>query len=1026
MRSQCIKAVSQALGRQLTKAEADAITGKITASLRNLARRDPAGFGGKSTAQRLQEAAIEAGKSVLAEAKLKQTRVALQVQAHQRIQSFIAERVAEGMSPLQALDRLIAFDADMRSKTVSIESWAEGVNADLVSRMLDALDVAKARWFGLADNPKGARDLIMEIRGQDSGNPQAKAGAKVWKEVTESARLRFNRAGGDIGKLDDWGMPQHHSQARVAKAGRDKWVADTAPLLDRGNYFNPDGTRMSDVQLNDFLRNAYDTIATGGANKLAPGQFRGAGARANRGSTSRQIHFRDADSYLKYQESYGDRSLPEIILGHVEGISKDIALVEAFGPNPDSTYRYFRDQAAKDSVTADPTKLGGIESQKVKVDNLYNVVTGKTLPVANERIANGFDTVRNWLVASRLGSAVITSLSDEATMRLVAQTNNLPQLRLIKNQLATLNVANRVEERMANRAGLGLRAMLGTLNRFGTDSLVRSKSRKLANFVIRAQGLTAITEARRRAFSVTMMDAIGSVVRDHGKLSDLDPVDNATLLSKGVTEADYAVWKAAKAEDWGSGNKNMLTTESIYRTSDADIDPVIAPRVKELKDSAQAEIADLSARDAQDQTWIGKRSSDLTAWLNKSMSIVAARTAKADAAAKPRFEALSEKMNEMREAIDGARGMWDTPRDANTPGIDPAQTVGFYGKGTLRGLGVTEGKALQSLTRLNERARELKRELDGFKKDELDALGQKFDERRVELTEFIDRANERSKRRQQVADRINRDIAPKIEAERMRARETAATKLLGIILEESDMAVIQPGARERTLMHANIQSGTFKGELARSFFQFKAFPIAMITRHVRRGLAGKAANPAVYLAALVASTTVLGVISMQVNEVLSGRDPRNLNPAEKGGVRGWFAGMLKGGSLGLYGDFLFGEASRYGQTPIAAALGPTVGLAESVLQLTQQNAMEALGGKDTSFGAEATRFVRSNTPGANLWYAKAALDHLIFHQLQEFFSPGYLAKMRARSRREYNQDFYWQPGEVLPDRAPDLGALVGD
>lgn len=842
MKQKCIKAVSDVLGRELTKAEADAITGKITQALRNLSRRDPAGFAAKPNSQRLQEAAIEAGNAVLAEAKLKQTRLALQVQAHQRIQSFIDDRVAEGMTQLDALDRLIAFDADMRSKTVSIESWAEAVNADLTSRMLDALVVAKARWFGLADNPQGARDLIMEIRGQDSGNAQAKAGAKVWKDVTEQARLRFNRAGGDIGKLDDWGMPQHHSQRLVAKAGKDQWVSDITPLLDRRNYFNPDGTRMTDAQLDSFLREAYDTIATGGANKLMPGQFMGSGARANRGSTARQIHFRDAETYLKYQELYGDKSLPEVILGHVDGISKDIALVEAFGPNPDSTFRYFRDKAVQEAKLANPTDVGKIDSKSVKVENLYNVVTGKTVPVANERIATTFDTLRNWLVASRLGSAIITSLSDEGTLRLVARTNNLPQLRLLKNQLATLNIANKIEERMANRAGLGLRAMIGTLNRFGTDSLVGGTSRKLANFVIRAQGLTAITEARRRAFSVTMMDAIGSVVRDHGKLSDLDPVDNATLLSKGVTETDYAVWKAAKQEDWGSGNKNMLTTESIYRIPDADIDAVV---------------------------------------------------------------------------------------------------------------GTTDAKG------------------------------------------------------------------------RIRAREQAATKLLGIILEESDMAVIQPGARERALMHAGTQAGTWKGEMTRSFFQFKAFPISMITRHWRRGLSGNAGNRAVYLASLMASTAVLGVMSMQANEVLNGRDPRNLNPAEKGGVRGWIAGLLKGGSFGLYGDFLFGTESRFGQTPIAAALGPTVGLGESVLQLTQQNMVQLLQGKDTDFGAEATRFVRSNTPGANLWYAKAALDHLIFHQLQEYFSPGYLNKMRARARKDFGQDYYWEPGEPLPERAPDIGAVAG-
>jgi len=28
--------------------------------------------------------------------------------------------------------------------------------------------------------------------------------------------------------------------------------------------------------------------------------------------------------------------------------------------------------------------------------------------------------------------------------------------------------------------------------------------------------------------------------------------------------------------------------------------------------------------------------------------------------------------------------------------------------------------------------------------------------------------------------------------------------------------------------------------------------------------------------------------------------------------------------------------------------------------------------------------------------------------------------------KDWNQDYYWQPGDIAPDRAPDLGAIVGD
>jgi hypothetical protein len=93
------------------------------------------------------------------------------------------------------------------------------------------------------------------------------------------------------------------------------------------------------------------------------------------------------------------------------------------------------------------------------------------------------------------------------------------------------------------------------------------------------------------------------------------------------------------------------------------------------------------------------------------------------------------------------------------------------------------------------------------------------------------------------------------------------------------------------------------------------------------------------------------------------------------------------------------------------------GLVEEALNLTQGNLIQYAQGKETHAGAEAIRFIKGNTPGANLWYAKAALDHLIWNQAAEYLSPGYLSSMRSRARREFGQDFYWAPDSAVPRRA---------
>ncbi len=836
MRPECIKAVAAALGRPLKPTEARDIENRVLAAMRDLAREDPQAWAQKPQTQRLGEAGVRAAENLVAEAKLKQQRLALQTNALARLAQHKADQAARGISGLDSVDRLVAFHADGKSHALSVETQAQAIERDSLRQMLDTLEASDPKFFGLFENHAGVRDIMREVFGESTGNASAKNGAKLWKDSAENLRARFNAAGGDVGKLDDWGMPHHHSQRKVAKAGRDAWVAEVLPRLNRDKYVNEDGSRMSDPQVVAFLGEAYTTIATGGANKVEPGQPKGNGMRANRGNAQRQIHFKSADDYLEYQSRFGDRTLYEVMVGHIAGVSKDIALVETFGPNPDHTFRYLRDQAVKEQKLADPTQVGKVDEAAINSENLYNIVAGKISPVASKALAESFDTLRSWLVASRLGSAVITSFSDDATLHLTGKLNNLPAMRLLANELSTLNPANRVEKRMALRAGLAMNTLISSLNRFGQEGLGRSFSSKLANTVLRASGLNAITEARRRAFGVTMMSSLGSVVREHGALKDLDASDHRILLSKGITEADFAVWKAAKVENWGGGNDTMLTPDAIYRTPD----------------SAIAHLGDPT-----------------------------------------------------------------------------------------------------------------------------------------------------------------------------KLREQAATRLLGIVLEETNMAVIEPGAKDRALTGAGLQRGTWKGELTRSFFLFKSFPISMLTRHAVRGWSmPNRGGRAAYLSTLFAATTVLGMASLQVNEVLKGRDPRKM--VGDGSVKNWLAAMLKGGSLGIYGDFIFSERSQYGRSLVTDMSGPVAGLVDEADKLTRGNAFEAAKGEKTHIGAESVKFVKDNLPGANLWYTKAALDHLVFHQLQEYFSPGYLGKMRQRAQRDFGQSFWWEPGDKLPERAPDFAAAVDE
>ncbi|MFS9573621.1 hypothetical protein Q6277_04170, partial [Klebsiella quasipneumoniae] len=204
-------------------------------------------------------------------------------------------------------------------------------------------------------------------------------------------------------------------------------------------------------------------------------------------------------------------------------------------------------------------------------ENLYNFIAGKTQPIANPHIARWSDNIRNWMVASRLGSALLASFSDLGTMYMSAKVANIPMNRLFMNQLEAMNPANRTELARARRAGLAMESLLGSVNRWAMDNMGPSVSRWAATAVMRASGLTAWTDAHKRAYGVTMMGSLGEVVSRAPDLRSLDDSDFRILKSKGITEQDFSVWKLAQQEDWGNGNTTMLTPESIMRIPDAAV-----------------------------------------------------------------------------------------------------------------------------------------------------------------------------------------------------------------------------------------------------------------------------------------------------------------------------------------------------------------------------------------------------------------------------------------------------------------------
>jgi hypothetical protein len=809
MKAQCAQAAMKAAGRQLSDAELRAIDDSIGNFMRHPPQKLLDTWQSLPMGERMVEAAKAATDSLLANKAKDAQREALKITAAARNDARIAAIAPKVKNAAMAVGRRLE----------EVDVYGKGVRNEYFGRMLDTIEAAAPKWFGLVEDAAAARDFVREVFEPGSTKNQvAEHAAKAWLGTIEAMRVRFNKAGGDVGKLDYGYLPQMHDVERVLQSGRDAWVDHVLPLVDRRRYLNADGSGMNDQAVRDMLGKAWETISSDGTNKIEPGKNTGSGMRANRGSESRVIHFKDADAYLNYMNDFGRTSIFGGMQKHVAGMARDIALIEEMGPNPEQEFRRLNDTAIKSDGGR---KLFGPLAFRVDPEIMWKSLSGFTSQQVHPTYAKIWQGARNWTTAAKLQGALLSSLSDIPTLAVTARLNHMPELATLGESIRAIGSDYKDH---AGRLGLVADSISSEMNRWAEGNIGQGWTNKLAQMTMKLSLLEGWTDALRTGFGVSMMDTYGKLIgKDWGALSR---EDRFLLERKGFSAGDWANLQKATPEDW---NGRQLLTPDAVRNS----------------------------------------------------------------------------------------------------GVPDAQRL--------------------------------------------------------------------------------------------------ASRLLGHIIDEGEYAVIGPDLMTKSGLEQGTQRGTPSGEFRRSLFLFKSFTVAMINRHLRRSMElgrelGKG-SAAAYGAQLMVGLSLFGMLSLQAKDLASGKDPRDMsNP------KAWRDAFAQGGGLGIYSDILYtgmGGQNRGGAPNWSSLAGPVFGTAFDLADVTLGNLAQEMRGKDSKFGAELLRFGRQNMPAVNLWYAKAALDHMFFHNAQEHLSPGYLSRMRQTARKDWGQDYWWNPGEGLPSRAPNLAASIG-
>jgi len=379
-------------------------------------------------------------------------------------------------------------------------------------------------------------------KGGVAKNKQAKQIADIIFKTRDSMRKRQNEAGADITQVEGYVMPQRHDTHKMFKAGEEKWVKDMTPLLDKKRSFGGDYESLEAA-----MRAAYRAMVSGTRlndpldvnPKLF--QFDGPENLAKSVSQSRQLHFKDYDSWDAWNNEYGMRGLNEGVIDAIRYDANNIALMERFGTNPEAMLkaviaeikRMFRDKIAKEGEL-------GIDK---KVQDMIDAALGKDMMAAHPTVARVGTNIRAFNNVTMLGGAVISSLTDIPMKSLEYKFQGKSWLSSTVQPF--LDIAQGLKSKkdrieFASLTGVGFESMIADIGgRFSAQDNLSNKAAKVQRIFFKLNGLAWWTDSHKNAMGRVMSHDLG--LKQGVAFADLDKDTRRLFGNFNIKEADWDI-----------------------------------------------------------------------------------------------------------------------------------------------------------------------------------------------------------------------------------------------------------------------------------------------------------------------------------------------------------------------------------------------------------------------------------------------------------------------------------------------------
>lgn len=476
------------------------------------------------------------------------------------------------------------------SKFMSVSGVRAALTAQYRRSIGDLIEKHKRNIVGSVRKAGELADVVRELHGEATGNAAAKELADAISRTLEMARLDFNGAGGSIGKLEDFGLPHSWDAEKMRKQGFDAWSAAIDKDLDWDRMIDLDSDKSfatsTPARRAQFLREVYDNITTDGWSKREPSGVQLGRSVGNRRGDHRVLHFRGADAWMRTNQAYGRSDPFTTIVTHLDGMARDTAQMRVLGPNPQAGLEFAIQTADKLAherpwkparIAAIGPRHGSateeITARAAHARRMLDIESGVASSPEIGVVASGLSGLRHVLVASQLGGAMLSAVTDGGFMALAANHVGIRPEKVMGRHIRAL--ASTKERALMVRAGIiaDSAANVGVAQaRLFGESYGPAVTERMSEFTMRASGLTAWTDIARGTFR---LEFYGLLADNAGRSwADLDdPLRRLVFEKRGITEADWDDIRATVLHrDAAEPDATFLIPGDIRHRTDIDAD----------------------------------------------------------------------------------------------------------------------------------------------------------------------------------------------------------------------------------------------------------------------------------------------------------------------------------------------------------------------------------------------------------------------------------------------------------------------